>query len=177
MNQIWHEMDEESDMIHSTLQIGEPACIAELTGILTLGDFRVADVAGGGNGAPLVPILDRNFWNTDSVGSEGKRLYRVLQNIGGIGNCTFVRIGSQAGIESTEVLAFDTGPGNSLIDATIRHFSAGEVSMDEDGVRAARGRVSEEVVEEILKMDYFKYRALLSFAVLLFRLVSRFFRL
>jgi anhydro-N-acetylmuramic acid kinase len=156
MWQIWHEMDEETGMIHSTLQIGEPSCIAELTGVLTLGDFRVADVAGGGNGAPLVPILDQNFWSMDSLGSQGEQ-YRVLQNIGGIGNCTFVRIGSQVETTGTHVLAFDTGPGNSLIDATVRHFSAGELSMDECGVRAARGRVFDDVVNQILKMDYFKY--------------------
>ena len=104
---VWHEVGQDGS-VQSTLQIGEPAVIAERSGITTVADFRVADVAAGGQGAPLIPIFDHRFLRPgpDAGGC------RALQNIGGIGNVTFL---PPQGADATP-LAFDTGPGNVLID-------------------------------------------------------------
>jgi hypothetical protein len=117
---IWHEAP------HSTWQLGEAAVIAERTGIDVVSDFRVRDVAAGGQGAPLVPIADAMLFAGDD--------WRALQNIGGIGNVTVLPPGGQ--IEG--VRAFDTGPGVSVIDAVTRRFAPG-AAYDVDGAIAALG--------------------------------------
>ena len=117
---IWHEAP------HSTWQIGEAAVIAERTGVDVVSDFRVRDVAAGGQGAPLVPIADALLFS-----GEG---WRALQNIGGIGNVTIVPPnGAVDGVR-----AFDTGPGVAVIDAVTRALVPG-ASYDVDGRSAARG--------------------------------------
>ena len=98
----------------STLQIGEPAVIAQRTGILTISNFRVRDMAGGGQGAPLVPFADRALFRDDEHP-------RIIQNIGGIGNLTFLPPNASL----KDVIAFDTGPGNMVVDALVSHFTSG----------------------------------------------------
>ena len=129
----------------STLQIGEPAVIAERTGITTVADFRVRDMAAGGQGAPLVPFAD---WALLKDPTHP----RVIQNIGGIANLTFLP--AKARLE--EVIAFDTGPGNMLIDATVFALSRGRLSYDRNGRWAARGRVSEKLVSEWMSHPFFR---------------------
>ena len=104
---IWHEVDDDG-AVQSTLQIGEAAVMAERTGITTVADFRVADVAAGGQGAPLISIFDQHFLRPTAE-TDG---CRAVQNIGGIGNVTFLPPEGS----SAPTLAFDTGPGNVLID-------------------------------------------------------------
>ncbi|GCE24875.1 anhydro-N-acetylmuramic acid kinase [Dictyobacter alpinus] len=129
----------------STLQIGEAAVIAHRTGITTVADFRVADMAAGGQGAPLVSFLDALLFADDEK-------TRALQNIGGIGNVTFL----PARQGSTGAYAFDTGPGNVLIDYGARYFTQGQAGFDEDGKLARNGQPNQRLVDEILAHPYFK---------------------
>ena len=133
---IWHEAP------HSTWQIGEAAVIAERTGIDVVSDFRVRDVAAGGQGAPLVPIADALLFAGDD--------WRALQNIGGIGNVTIVPPDGQL----DGVRAFDTGPGVAVIDAVTRACDS-NVRFDANGARAAAGTVIDGVVDELLAHPYF----------------------
>jgi len=128
-----------------TMQIGEPAVIAERTGILTIADFRVGDVAAGGQGAPLVPYAD---WVLFAHASKP----RIVQNIGGIGNLTFLPPG--AGLE--QVLAFDTGPGNMVLDATVSALSGGRRALDRDGRWAALGKVSQPLLAELMTHPFLR---------------------
>lgn len=125
-----------------TWQLGEPALIAAETGIPVVSNFRPADMAAGGQGAPLVPLLDYVLF-------AHARRGRILQNIGGIANLTFI----PAGAPQSKLIAFDTGPGNMIIDAlTQRLFSK---NYDANGRIAARGRVLTLVVEAALKERFF----------------------
>ena len=144
---VWHEV-EESGTVQSTLQIGEAAVIAERTGITTVADFRVADVAAGGQGAPLIPVFDQYFLGP-TVGLDG---CRAVQNIGGIGNVTFLPPDGSSG----EILAFDTGPGNVLIDWAAAQATDGALQFDKDGALAARGRRNDGLVERWLDHSYFQ---------------------
>lgn len=128
----------------STLQIGELAVIAERTGIPTVGDFRKRDVAAGGEGAPLTPYLDY-------ILHRHERLNRAFQNIGGIANLTFIPAGSSL----DDLVAFDTGPGNMVIDATVRYYTHGSMNYDRDGEIAASGEVDEVLLNELLDDPYF----------------------
>ncbi len=123
----------------STLQIGEPAVIAQRTGIPTIADFRTADMALGGQGAPLVPLVDALLF---SHGLRG----RAMLNIGGIANTTIL----PAGGEAEQAWAFDLGPGNALIDGAAAHFSQGRERCDRDGQGAAAGQVKEMVLAELM---------------------------
>src|SRR5437868_5910790 len=134
---IWHEPG------HSTWQTGEPAVIAERTGIDVVSDFRVRDVAAGGQGAPLVSIADALLF---ASGSD----WRGLQNLGGIGNLTIVP--PQGQIEG--VRAFDTGPGVAVIDGVTRALRP-QLPYDVDGKLARAGRPNLQVVKELLAHPYF----------------------
>jgi anhydro-N-acetylmuramic acid kinase len=125
-----------------TWQVGEGAVIAERLRVPVVSDFRPADVAAGGQGAPLVPMLDYCMFRSSKVS-------RVLQNLGGIGNLTAIPAG--AGVDG--VMAFDTGPGNMVIDACMRRLY--EREFDKGGVVARSGNVLKDVVEKILKEGYF----------------------
>lgn len=127
----------------STLQIGEPAVIAARTGIVTIADFRPADMAIGGQGAPLVPLVDYLLFG------RGKR-GRLLLNIGGIANLTVL----PAGGGPEDVRAFDLGPGNMLIDAAAAHITKGKERFDRDGALAARGNVDEGLLEQLMQHEF-----------------------
>ena len=134
---IWHQPP------HSTFQIGETAVIAERTGLDTVGDFRVMDMAAGGQGAPLAPIADGLLFSAPTH-------WRALQNIGGIGNVTIVPPdGALDGIR-----AFDTGPGVSITDTVVETLYPG-VTFDRDGHIARKGRALDEVVDGLLQHPYF----------------------
>lgn len=124
-------------MTPSTLQIGEPSVIAERTGIPVVSDFRTRDVAAGGHGAPLVPYLDWAVF-------RGAQAPRALLNIGGIGNVSAV----SARLEDT--LAFDTGPGNMVLDGLARRVTQGRLAYDLDGALSRRGQVIPELLAELL---------------------------
>jgi len=125
-----------------TWQLGEPALIATELRVPVVSNFRPADMAVGGQGAPLVPMLDYVLF-------ADTRRTRVLQNIGGIGNLTAI----PAGGESSDLIAFDTGPGNMVIDALMDRFF--QKKYDRDGRIATRGRVLEVVVKAVLGQPYF----------------------
>jgi len=131
----------------ATLQIGEPAYIAAALGCPVVADFRQADVAVGGQGAPLVP------W-TDFVLFRHPRIARAVQNIGGISNVTYLPPGD----DPDEVIAFDTGPGNMIIDELMRRITHGRQSLDRNGEVAARGRVLEPVLARWLRGPFFARR-------------------
>lgn len=131
----------------STLQIGEPTVIAARTGIPTVADFRKADISVGGEGAPLTPCLDYILHRHPTRS-------RVFQNIGGIANLTYL----PADASADDVVAFDTGPGNMLIDAVVEHYTGGALTYDEDGRIAARGIVDADLLQELLSNPYFSRR-------------------
>lgn len=140
---VWHRPPTD-DHRGSTLQLGDAATIAERTGRPVISDFRMRDMAAGGQGAPLVPWVDRTLFALSDRA-------RALQNIGGIGNVSWIPPRG-----STEpVAAFDTGPGNALIDAAVEMATAGKSSFDRDGELAAKGHVDEKLVTELLAHPYF----------------------
>jgi anhydro-N-acetylmuramic acid kinase len=124
--------------IASTLQIGEGAVIAERTGIDTVADFRPSDMAAGGKGAPLVPFLDYQLF-------RHSELARVALNIGGIANITVI----PANAKSEDVIAFDTGPGNMIMDAVAPPF-------DRDGALARAGQVNTALLDRLLAEPYYR---------------------
>src|SRR5271166_1483774 len=131
----------------STLQIGEPSVIAARTGITTVGDFRPADIALGGQGAPLVPYADYLLYRHEKLG-------RVSLNLGGIANITVI----PAAAKPSQVFAFDTGPANMLIDALVSRFSHGRQSFDRNARLAQRGRCLTPLLEILLRDPYFRLR-------------------
>ncbi len=133
--------------IASTLQLGEAAVIAERTGITTISDFRVRDVAAGGTGAPLVPYVDFLLLR------HPKR-NRVALNIGGIANITFIP--KDARLESLQ--AFDTGPGNMMLDAAISLRSNGRLRFDQDGAMASKGLVITSILNWLLEHPFYRMR-------------------
>jgi anhydro-N-acetylmuramic acid kinase len=136
--------DQARGRIASTLQIGEPAVIAQRTGITTVADFRVADVAAGGQGAPLVSYVDYLLLRSNEES-------RAALNIGGIANLTLL----PAGCMACDVRAFDTGPGNMLIDRAAKAFYPDGPGFDRDGEIAARSRVHAPMLEWLLCDPYF----------------------
>lgn len=126
-----------------TLQIGQPAWIAEATGLPVVADLRAADVAAGGQGAPLAALFDALL-----LGAAGEQA-RAALNIGGIANLTVVGPGAPA-------LAFDTGPGNALIDAAVRRVTDGEELYDRGGAMARRGTVREPLLDHLLADPYYR---------------------
>jgi anhydro-N-acetylmuramic acid kinase len=131
--------------IASTLQIGEPAVLAERTGIPVVADFRPRDMAAGGRGAPLVPYLDYLLF-------RHRKLGRVALNIGGIANLTAIPPGAGPG----DVIAFDTGPGNMVIDALAQLHTRGRSRYDRDGRLAARGRLNRPLLDRLLEAPYYR---------------------
>ena len=128
--------------LQCTWQMGEASVIAERLRIPVVSDFRPADMAAGGQGAPLVPMLDFCAFRSEKVS-------RVLQNLGGIGNLTAI----PAGAAVDGVMAFDTGPGNMVIDGCMKRLY--EREFDRNGVVARSGRVLDDVIAEVLGQPYF----------------------
>lgn len=129
----------------STLQIGEPAVIAERTGITTVADFRPADIALGGQGAPLVPFVDYLLYRHPRIG-------RIALNIGGIANLSVI----PAKAKPRDVFAFDTGPGNMIIDALASHFSRGRLRFDRHAELARRGHLDGALFGQLLAHPFFR---------------------
>jgi anhydro-N-acetylmuramic acid kinase len=145
---VWHEPKPRRFgrlSIRSTLQIGEPCVIAERTGITTVADFRPRDIAAGGQGAPLVPYVDYRLFHDEKIS-------RAMLNIGGIANVSYLR----AAAAPDEIVAFDTGPGNMVIDRLAEAVSGGKLHYDFDGELASRGCVDVALLAEYLEMEYFK---------------------
>jgi len=123
----------------STLQIGEAAVIAERTGVPVVSDFRTRDIAAGGQGAPLVPFVDCLLF-------RHARRRRIALNIGGIANITVIPSG----------IAFDTGPGNMVIDALVREYTRGRQNFDRGGRIAGRGKASRALLDDLLADPYYR---------------------
>ena len=132
-------------LIRSGLQIGDPSTIAKLTGITTIGDFRMADMAVGGQGAPLVPYFDYVMFRSRTKN-------RIVLNLGGIANFTAL----PKKCSSTDVLAFDTGPANMVIDALMMKFYGQQ--YDAEGQVALKGTIVPELLSDLMTMPYFTMR-------------------
>lgn len=131
----------------STLQIAEPAVIAQRTGVRVVADFRTADIAAGGQGAPLVPLVDYLLLGDKKKGT-------VALNIGGIANVTVI----PAGALGNDVFGFDTGPGNMIMDGLMQMFTRGRRNYDSGGRMAARGKVLEDLLARVLRYPFFRKR-------------------
>src|SRR5580700_2400077 len=145
---IFHQGKPEPYLGHptaSTLQIGEPSVIAARTGITTVGDFRPADIALGGQGAPLVPYADYLLYRHSKLG-------RVSLNLGGIANITVI----PASATPEQIFAFDTGPANMLIDALVSHFTRGRQRFDTDAGIAKTGHSMQALLDELMRDPYLK---------------------
>jgi anhydro-N-acetylmuramic acid kinase len=131
--------------VRSTLQIGEPAVIAERTGVTTIADFRPRDMAAGGEGAPLTPIVHHDLFAHPERG-------RVILNLGGIANLTVLPAGS----DPASVAGFDTGPGNVLLDGFVRVTGLTPLGFDEDGRLAGSGQVQRALLEQLLQHPFIR---------------------
>jgi anhydro-N-acetylmuramic acid kinase len=134
-------------LIRSTLQIAEPSIIAQQTGITTVADFRPADIACGGQGAPLVPFIDYRLF-------ANRRFSRAIQNIGGIANVTYLPAASTP----DDIVAFDTGPGNMILDGLMTIITHGKKTYDRNGALAAKGTIHQPLLRELLKHPFFRRR-------------------
>jgi len=133
--------------VASTLQLGDGSVIANLAGVATVSDFRPADMAAGGQGAPLVPFADYLLYRDEQVG-------RVSLNLGGIANVTVI----PPGAKPADVFAFDTGPANMVIDALVSHFTKGRQRYDADARLAQRGKCIMPLLEKLLRDPYLRLK-------------------
>lgn len=129
----------------ATLQIGEPSIIAEMTGVTVVADFRPRDIAAGGEGAPLTPYPHLLLF-----GGLGKSV--VVNNLGGVSNLTYLPKNGP----SNDIIAFDTGPANMLIDSLVSIITNKKKSYDKNGIIAARGKVNEQLLSRLLKHPFFR---------------------
>ncbi len=141
---IWHEPPA-GGRRGATLQMGEPAVIAERLNIPVVSDFRARDMAAGGQGAPLVPLIDQLLFSIPDA-------WRALQNIGGMANVTLVPPEGSDGM----VIAFDSGPGVAVIDGVVEIVSGGSERYDADGCRAFAGQPHGGLLGELLDDEYFR---------------------
>lgn len=147
---VFHWVDE-AGQARGTLQLGQPAWIAEATGLPVIADLRSRDIAAGGQGAPLAAYPDTLLLSglARAEAGGGRAATRALLNLGGIANLTLVRPDGSA-------LAFDTGPANALLDAAVEAQTGGAERYDADGRRAARGRVHEPLLAALLDDPYYR---------------------
>lgn len=143
---VYHHPKHSNGLVPSTLQIGESSVIAEITKTKVISDFRYRDMAVGGQGAPIVPFSEYVMYRSQ------ERL-RILQNIGGISNCTIIP--KDGGID--DIMAFDTGPGNMIIDELCRHFYDKE--YDRDGLYASQGKIDETLLADFLSHPFISKKA------------------
>ena len=141
---IWHNVLPSGE-VNVSFQIVEAAVLAERAGITTISNFRARDIAAGGQGAPLTSYVDWLLLRHPTH-------WRAVQNIGGMGNVTFL---PPLLDETAAPVAFDTGPGNALLDIAVSYFSEGELKYDRDGHFAKQGRVNEEWLDELLRHPYY----------------------
>jgi anhydro-N-acetylmuramic acid kinase len=141
---VWHEPPQRATRNPFTLQIGDPNTLAEQTGITVVADFRRKDMAAGGQGAPLVPALHRELFNSSVID-------RIVLNLGGIANITFLPKDGSA------CMGLDTGPASVLMDAWVKRHR--DQDYDEDGVWAASGRVDTALLNALLDEPYFRMPA------------------
>ena len=144
---IFHEAEPIEYLGHrvsSTMQIGEAAVVSERTGLWTISNFRERDMAAGGKGAPLVPKVDYLLFRHKTIG-------RIALNIGGIANVSVL----PAACEPEDVIAFDTGPGNMIVDALVSHHTQGRQNYDRDGRIARQGKVHPRMLASMLSDPYF----------------------
>jgi anhydro-N-acetylmuramic acid kinase len=141
---VWHNPPSADDGIPNTLQIGSPAVLAERARVAVVSDFRAADIAAVGEGAPLIPFVDYILLSSPTE-------IRAVLNIGGIANVTFLPMGGQ--LQDTH--AFDTGPGNMIIDAVVFDRFQGAKTYDKDGAMAATGVPNEPLLTALLSHPYF----------------------
>ena len=148
---VWHSPKKTpvpgSGPVRSSLQIGDPSVIAERTGITTVADFRARDLAAGGEGAPLTPYVHYHVF-------QSRRRSRLIVNLGGIANVTWLPRGG--GLE--DVVAFDVGPCNLLLDGLMGQATHGQQSIDRNGVLASRGFPQDVLVHELLRHPFFARR-------------------
>jgi anhydro-N-acetylmuramic acid kinase len=142
---VWHYVDE-LGKVTSTLQIGSGAVLAEKTGVTVINNFRERDVAAGGQGAPLTAYVDYLLLRHETK-------WRAIQNIGGMGNVTFLPPLSDS---QSELIAFDTGVGNALIDAAVLYLTDGKLTYDKDGQMAANGHVAGSWLEDLMQHPYYQ---------------------
>lgn len=146
---LWHlplpDLFPARDVIRAHMDIGEISIIAANTGITTMGNFRVSDMALGRQGCPIFSALDSLLVNHDTKN-------RAVQNIGGISNFSISPAGDVQGHYD-----FDTGPGNVFIDAAVRYFTHGQQEYDRDGLMGAKGTVDQSVVDHVLSGPYFQH--------------------
>ncbi len=133
--------------VRSTLQIAEPSVIAERTGVTTVADFRARDLAAGGEGAPLTPYVHYLLL-------RHPRRSRLVVNLGGISNVTFLPAGR--GLEA--VRAFDTGPGNMILDTVVQRLTKGRQTMDRNGRLAAKGKVDRRLLADLLRHPFLRQK-------------------
>lgn len=138
---VWHIPPNSGEGVPSTLQLGNPAVIAERTGVTVVSDFRSRDMAAGGQGAPLVPFVDNLLLSHET-------LSRAVQNIGGIGNVTWLPAGDKG-----EAFGFDTGPGNMLLDRAAEVLTQGQMRCDMDGKMAFAGKIHEDFLQKWMKEE------------------------
>ncbi len=143
---LWHNVTPTGE-VSASLQIVEAAVLAERTGVTTIGNFRARDIAVGGQGAPLTSYVDWLLLRHPAH-------WRAIQNIGGMGNVTFL---PPLADNSSAPIAFDTGPGNALLDIAAAEFSGGALTYDRDGQLARQGRVNEAWLDELLSHPYYAH--------------------
>jgi anhydro-N-acetylmuramic acid kinase len=141
---FWHSVEPDG-RVNATLQLTEAAILAERTGITTISNFRPRDIAAGGQGAPLTAYIDWLLLRHPTK-------WRAVQNIGGIGNVTFL---PPLNDNTSQPKAFDTGPGNALIDSIMMVLTDGAALYDEDAGLARKGRIDEEWLGELLTHPYY----------------------